>query len=180
MIARPALRTLAATAALAAVVTLAPAAHAEKIRVVDGADATASTTDIRTVRVNHGEKRLRVAVRFTDLRSDGLAGLMTYLDTDDSHRGPEFGIGAPLFSGGDYTLIRMEKWRGYGEPVDCRYNLQLDYETDRLVFTARRGCFEKAEQLRIAMRMVDHEGDGTPVRDWLSGRREFTDWLTAG
>lgn len=164
----------------AVIVALAPAAHAEKTRVDDGADATASTTDIRTVRVNHGDRRLRVAVRFPDLREDGLAGLMTYFDTDADHRGPEYGLGAPLFSGGDYTLIAMDRWRGYGEPVDCRYNLQLDYDADRLVLTARRGCFEKADELRIAMRMVDHEGEGKAVRDWLIGRREFTDWLTAG
>ena len=69
MNARRSVRTLAATAALAAAVTLSPAAHAETTRVDDGADAAASTTDIRVVRVNHADERLRIQVSFPDLGS---------------------------------------------------------------------------------------------------------------
>lgn len=64
--------------------------------------------------------------------------------------------------------------------MDCRYNLQLDYAADRLMLTAGRGCFEKPDQLRVGMRMVDSEDSSHPVTDWLIGRREFTVWLAAG
>lgn len=177
---RRTLRPLAATVALAAVVTLAPAASAETTRIDDGADATASTTDIRVVRVNHADARVRVRVGFPDLREDGQAGLLTYFDTDPSEGGPEYAIGAPLFSGGDYVLVKTDRWRTDGRRVSCRYNLQLDYAADRLTFTARRGCFDAPAELRVAMRMVDGEAASPPVRDWLIGRRDFTDWVAAG
>lgn len=177
---RRTLRPLAVLVALAVVVALAPAASAERIRVDDGADATDSTTDIRVVRVNHADARVRVRVGFPDLREDGQAGLLTYLDTDASERGPEYAIGAPLFSGGDYALVRTDGWKSDGRRVSCRYDLQLDYAADRLTFTARRGCFDDPAELRVAMRMVDGEAGSPPVRDWLLGRREFTDWVAAG
>ena len=180
MNARSTVRALAATAALAAVITLAPSAQAETTRVDDGADATASTTDIRAVRVNHADHRLRVQVGFPDLREDGAAGLLTYIDTDPEQKGPEYAIGAPLFSGGDYMLVRTDGWEPSGEPVDCHYNLQLDYEADRLVLTAGRGCFDKPDQVRVAMRMVDNQDPSQPVSDWLIGRREYTAWLGSG
>ncbi len=180
MNARPTVRGLAATAALAAVVTLAPTAHAATTRLDDGADATASTTDIRVVRVNHGEQRLRIQVGFPDLREDGAAGLLTWIDTDAGESGPEYAIGAPLFSGGDYVLVETDGWKPTGAPVDCRYNLQLDYAEDHLVLAARRGCFDQPDQVRVAMRMFDNEDSSHPVTDWLIGRRELTDWLAAG
>lgn len=180
MNARRIVRTLAAAAALAAVVTLAPAAQAETTRVDDGADATASTTDIRVVRVNHADQRLRVQVGFPDLREDGAAGLQIWVDSDPEESGPEYAIGAPLFSGGDYMLVRTDGWKPVGAPVDCRYNLQLDYAEDRLVFAARRGCFDQPDQIRVAMRMYDNEDPSAPVIDWLLGRRELTSWLSPG
>ena len=180
MNARRTARALAATAALAATLTLAPAAHAETTRVDDGADATASTTDIRVVRVNHGDQRLRIQVGFPDLREDGAAGLLTWIDTDAEQAGPEYAIGAPLFSGGDYMLVGTDGWKPTGQPVDCRYNLQLDYADDQLVLTTRRGCFDKPDQVRVAMRMFDNEDPSHPVTDWLIGRREFTTWLAPG
>lgn len=177
---RRTVRSLAATAALAAVVTTAPTAHAATTRVEDGADATASTTDIDVVRVDHGDRRLRIQVSFPDLREDGSAGLMTWIDTDAGERGPEFAIGAPLFSGGDYVLVGTDGWKPTGSPVECRYDLQLDYAEDRLVLAARRGCFDRPDQVRVAMRMVDTEDASQPVTDWLIGRRQLTEWVATG
>ena len=50
-----------------------------------------------------------------------------------------------------------------------------DYAEDTLVLRrARRGCFDQAGRIRVAMRMVDVEDESQPVSDWLLGRREFT------
>jgi len=180
MNARRIVRAMAAAAAIATVITLAPAANAETTRIDDGADATASTTDIGVVRVTHADHRVRIQVRFPDLREDGNAGLMTWIDTDREQKGPEYAIAAPLFSGGEYVLIRSDGWKPMGQLVDCRYNLQLDYAEDKLVLTARRGCLDQPDQIRVGMRMVDYEDDSQPVTDWLLGRRQLTSWLSPG
>lgn len=173
-------RAMAVTAAVAAAVTLAPAANAETTRIDDGADATASTTDIRVVRVNHADHRVRIQVDFPDLREDGDAGLMIWLDTNRKQAGPEYALGAPLYSGSGYDLVQSDGWKPTGQPVDCRYNLQLDYAEDHLVLTARRSCFEQPGKIRVAMRMTDYADASQPVTDWLLGRRQFTSWLSRG
>ena len=180
MNARRIVRAMAAAAAIATVITLAPAANAQTTRIDDSGDAAASTTDIGVVRVTHAAHRVRIQVGFPDLREDGAAGLLTWFDTDRQQKGPEFVLGAPLFSGAGYDLIRTDGWKPEGQVVDCRYNLQLDYAEDTLVLTARRGCFDRADRIRVAMRMVDVEDESQPVSDWLLGRREFTSWLSSG
>jgi hypothetical protein len=169
-----------ALAACTAVLTTT-AAYAEEVVVNDGADATASLTDIRKVRVDHGDQQLRVRVKFPDLRKKADAGLSIFIDKNAHRRGPEFGLGAPLFSGGDYALMRMKRWRfGDGDRVECDYDLRLRWKKDVLVFTADRGCFGDAEELRVGMKMVDVADSSHPVIDWMKGRREFTRWLGAG
>jgi len=173
-------RTLVATvAAAAAVLTLAAPAQAELVVIHDGADATASTTDIRKVRIDHGSKRLNVRVNFPDLREQAQAGLAIYVDTDGSRRGPEYALFTPLFSGGDYALLEMDGWNS-GERVACRYTAEFDWAGDQVRFRGARGCFDKPDELRVGMRMRDEADPSHPVTDWLLGRREFTRWLTSG
>lgn len=172
--------TALALAACTAVLTTT-AAYAEEVVVNDGADATPSLTDIRKVRVDHGDEQLQVRVNFPDLRKKAEAGLSIFIDKNAQRRGPEFGLGAPLFSGGDYALLRMKRWQFVGGArVECDYDLRLKWKKDVLVFTAERGCFGDAEELRVGMKMVDTADGSHPVTDWMKGRREFTRWLGAG
>ncbi|MEJ7796136.1 MAG: hypothetical protein WKF50_11330, partial [Nocardioides sp.] len=94
-------------------------------------------------------------------------------------RGPEYALFTPLFSGGDYALLKMDGWNS-GEPVECRYNAEFDWAGDQVRFRAARGCFDKPDELRVGMRMRDEADPSHPVTDWLLGRREFTPWLTPG
>lgn len=172
---------LAVTTACAAVLVTMPAAHAESSVVNDGADATASLTDIRKVRIDHGADELTVRVNFPDLRKKANAGLNIYVDKNPDRRGPEFTLGTALFSGSDYSLGRAKKWKFAGDaPIECSYDVDLKWKRDVLVFTADRGCFGNPDELRIAMRMVDLADGSHPVRDWMIGRREFSSWLAAG
>lgn len=180
MNARRTVRGLALTIACAIALT-ATAAYAEEVVVNDGADATASLTDIRKVRIDHGSEQLRVRVNFPDLRKKASAGLNIYFDKTDERRGPEFGLATPLFSGGDYSLMRMKRWQFLGDKrVECDYDVRLRWKRDVLVFTADRDCFGDPDQLRVGTKMVDRYDGSHPVTDWLIGRREFTDWLAAG
>ena len=174
-------RTLAAALATAATLASAPAAHADTTVVHDGADATASLTDIRTVRVDHGHRRVQVRVRFPDLRRQAQAGLTVYVDSDPDARGPERSVGLPLFSGSDYVMWRMRDWEFVGNrPVDCRYRADYRWRRDVVVLTARRGCFGRPDEVRVGMRMRDVADASHPVTDWLIGRRDFTEWTASG
>lgn len=176
---RTAMKALAAAAAAATVLTLAPAAHAERVTRDDGADATGSTTDIREVRVKHGNRWVRTEINFPNLRKKGNASLTIFFDTDKGSKGPEYGVGLPLFSGADYMLAETNGWKPTDEFVNCRYTAKFDWAGDKVVFRARRGCFDRPAELRVGMKMVDRAG-GDVVRDWLNGRRGATRWLASG
>jgi len=170
----------AAAAALTSTLVAAPA-DAQVTRVDDGADATASLTDIRVVRVQHSDKRLIARVNFPDLRKRSSASMIFYIDSNDARRGPEYALGTPLFSGGDYALWRMRNWRFVGgQPVDCRYGMTYKWRRDFVEFNARRGCFNKPAELRLGLKMRDDADASHPVTDWLKGRRKFTRWLASG
>ena len=173
-------RTATAAVTVLALLALAAPAHAEEVVVNDGADASASLTDIRKVRVDHGDDDLSVRVNFPDLRKQANASLSIFVDKNADRRGPEFGLGAPLFSGADYTLSRVKRWKFTGQRVDCDYDLQLKWKKDVLIFTADRGCFGDAEELRVGMKMRDNADGSHPITDWMTGRRKFTQWLTTG
>jgi hypothetical protein len=170
----------AAAAALTAILVAAPA-QAELTRLDDGADATASLTDIRVVRVQHTDTHVIAKVNFPDLRKKASAALTIYIDKNAEKDGPEFVLGTPLFSGGDYALWRMADWKYVGDmPVRCDYGMTFRWRRDFVVFTARRGCFNHPAQVRIGLKMRDDADSSHPITDWLKGRREFTRWLSSG
>ncbi len=172
---------IAAVAAAALTTTLVAApAHAELVRIDDGADATASLTDIRVVRAQHTDERVIVKVNFPDLRKKANAGLNIYIDKNAVKEGPEFFLHAPLFSGSDFALFRMTDWQVVGEPVACSYGMTYRWRRDAVFFNARRGCFNQPDQVRIGLRMRDDADGSHPVIDWLKGRRKFTRWLSSG
>ena len=175
-------RTAALVLAIACAAALAStSAYAEETVVNDGADATASLTDIRRVRVDHGDEQLTVRVSFPDLRRSADAGLNIFVDKNPQRRGPEFVLATPLFSGSDYALLRMRRWKLVdGARVECDHVVTLKWKRDVLVFTAERGCFGDPDELRVGIRMRDAADPSHPVTDWLIDRRAFTDWLSAG
>ena len=175
-------RTATAATTVVALLALGAPAHAEVVVVQDGADATASLTDIRKVRIAHNEEQLKVRVNFPDLRKRANAGLTIYIDKNADRRGPEFGIGIPLFSGADYALARMKNWKFVEPPkfVECDYDVDLKWKRDVVIFRADRACFGDADELRVAMLMRDDHDSSHVVRDWMIDRREYTDWLAAG
>jgi hypothetical protein len=174
---RPTLAALAAAATLVTGLAAASPASAESVSVDDGADTPTSTTDILQVRAAHAKKRVKVHATFPDLQETGDAGAIIYFDTRRGQKGPEYGVGLPLYSGGGYTLMEMEQWQPTGAPVDCRYQLTLDWEQDRLAFWAARGCFDGPRTVRVGMRMRDIVPE-EPVTDWLIGRRKWTERLS--
>lgn len=174
--ARACVALLAPTLAL----SLASPVHAASTRVDDGADATASLTDIHTVRVDHTARVVRIRVTFPDLRKRAQAGLTVYVDSDRDRRGPERVVGLPLFSGSDYSMWRMRDWEYVGDrPVSCRYHADYRWRRDVIVLTSRRGCFTRADEVRVGMRMRDGADGSHPVTDWLRGRRHFTRWVAS-
>ena len=177
--ARRSTRALAVALATAAMLAVVPPAQAATTVVRDGGDVP-SLTDIRAVRVEHNDRTVKVRVAFPDLRRQADAGLTMYFDSNPDARGPERGIGLPLFSGADFAMFRMRDWRFVGDPVDCRYGADYRWRRDVLVLTARRGCFGRPDEIRVGMKMRDLADGSHPVTDWLIGRRRFTEGVASG
>lgn len=169
-----------AAAATAVLVSVAPAS-AETFRTDDGADATASLTDMRQVRITHGTEQVTVRIAYPNLKKQGQATQAVYLDKNPDRRGPEFALLTPLFSGSDYALVRMRKWKVTGDgPISCDYSVDLRWRRDVVVVEIDRECLGNPDEVRVALRMRDDHDASHPITDWLGDRREFTDWLVAG
>lgn len=175
-------RTAVALAAAAtAVVTSVAPASAETYRTNDGADATASLTDMRKVRITHGTDNVTVRITYPNLKKRGQASQTVYLDKNPDRRGPEFALTTPLFSGSDYALVKMRKWKVVGDgPIACDYSVDLRWRRDVVVVEIDRECLGSPDELRVGLRMRDVYDASHPITDWLGDRRDFTDWLVSG
>lgn len=172
-----------AAAVAAGTLAFAAPANAESAHVTDPVDASASLNDIRAVDVSNGAAKVRVKVKFTDLRrhSDaGPAGLQIFFDTfgGDSGTGPEYELATGLEEGTDYALAERAGWRGpTGDPLSCNVRLKLDYRNDELRAATPRRCLDRPEYLRVGVKMTDEYDGSHPVIDWMKGPRKWTRWL---
>ncbi|WP_134738896.1 hypothetical protein [Nocardioides sp. 503] len=182
------LHRLTRTVALAAcaALTLGPAgpASAESTVVTDPADVGgASLHDIRSVRLKHGEARVVVRVRFTDLQPEsdgGPAGLTVFLDGNPARKGPELRVDTGLHDGSDYQLTRARNWRQVGDRLTCAHSVRLDWKTNVATVRVARACLGTPERVRVAVKMVDYYDGSHPITDWAGKRRSFTPYVTAG
>lgn len=173
-------RAAASAALLTAVVGMAGPAAAETTTVIDGADATASLSDLRRVTLAHRDTDVVVRTTFTDLRRNSAAGLRINIDTDSGRPGPEFALLSGLGDGTDYQLMRVSDWRIHGEPKTCSHKATIDWANDVFRFEVRRSCIGSPEQVRVGVRMSDHHDPSHPVTDWMLGWRRFTGWMSRG
>lgn len=178
-------RALALAAAAATLLGLAAApASAERIGRADPADTGgASLNDIRRVTVDHGNDRLTVRVKVTDLRrrsEQGPAGLSIRIDTRRRAPGPEYQLSTGLYDGTDYQLMRIRDGHPVGQPLSCDHRVHLGFHTDVVRFTADRRCLRSPHRLRVGVKMTDLYDGSHPVTDWLGRPRSWTPWLTAG
>lgn len=177
---RTRLKSLLVATIVATGLAVTPPAHAQSLALDDGADAWPSPTDIRKVRVGHGTENVKVRTTFPDLMKNGHATLTVFIDTDVDRRGPEYGVVLPLFSGSDYVLRRMRKWKPVGKPVDCDYRGRFAWKKDFVRVRFDRDCFHDADQVRVGLKMRDHFDASHPIIDWLKGHRRWTRWLATG
>jgi hypothetical protein len=155
-------------------------ASAQTTTVVDGADATASLSDIRRVAVAPQIDKVVVRTTFTDLTTDSVAGLRINIDTDAARVGPEFVLVSGLGDGTDYFLLEARDWRVVGEPLTCSHILRIDWDTDVARFAASRACLGNPDQVRVGVRMTDAYDSSHPVTDWMTGYRAWTPWMARG
>lgn len=177
---RTLVRCVATASVAAATLGLAGPASAQSVTVHDGADTTASLSDIRTVTVRHLTDRVVVRATFTDLVRDTPAGIRINIDTRADRTGPEFALLSGLGEGTDYQLLRVRDWRPVGEPLTCAHRATIDWSTDVFRLVAGRGCLGSPARVRVAMWMRDTTDGSHPVTDHLLGVRRFTPWVARG
>lgn len=139
--------------------------------------------DIQSVKVAN-DKSVRIAVHTADLvpSYQSGAGLTIYLDTDPKSEGPEYAFLGGMFEGTDYGLVRTNGWKTGTHPttVDGFYIMKLDFDNDVARVKISRGALGKPGKVRVAVRTTGEQADGTIVKDWLGGRRQFTKWVARG
>ena len=175
------------TAAGAAV----PATYADQ-----AADVAKPQLDIRRVVVRNTADRVTVRIRFPGVRQTygfPLGYLSVHLDTDRSHRGPEYGHFMQFWS--DYRFAPTEGWRetqapewGHSPEGRCvadagvRSDAQHKLRWFEYTVLKREGCFE-ADAVRVAVSAVN-EGTHHPYREYdrahvdhLGARHSWTGWV---
>ncbi|HSV39785.1 MAG TPA: hypothetical protein VLI04_13595 [Nocardioidaceae bacterium] len=159
---------------------LAPAARAETRHVRDAHGDLNHGADIWRGTVEH-ESVVRVRVKHANLRRFPKrgAGISIYFDTNPTLPGPEYVIGSGLNAGTDYLLGTVNGW-DFGEPVECRYRLSLDFDNDVTRTRFNRNCFGAPEAVRVAIEVGADGPGGTVVRDWLKAEQAFTPWVAQG
>ena len=185
------LRTAAvAVSALAtAVSVMAPASAAERL-FRDAADDAPARVDIRSVRVEHQARALRLVVRVDELRRNrgGAADSVTvYVDHMLRRRGPEYYAQVEGFHA---YFGRVRRWRPVANPDDpytsgCD-DLTARYQTrrDRVVFVLprTRACLGRIQRARVSV-AVAHPLDANWsdfVVDHAPARRRFYGWVRVG
>lgn len=176
--------TILGSAALAlAALTLGPLApaHADSIGVRDPRDL-GHGVDLRSVQVEHKARSIVVTTTHTDLRESFRSGSSgaVYLDTDPTDPGPEHVFVGGYFAGTDYQLLSTEGFGSgsWGDPVEGSYAMRIDYDAEQVRMRISRGTLGLPGEVRVAVKVAGSRPDGsTTRRDWLVGRRVFTDWV---
>ncbi len=177
------MRTISTLLALGLVATgvigTAGSASAATAVVKDGADATASLTDVLRMKVRHGQHRVVVRTKHTNLKRRNAAGASIYLDTEPERSGPEFVVDLGLGRGTDYQLTKVRAWKRVGDPRVCAFTVELDPAADTVKVKLPRTCLRTPEEVRVSLKMRDEADGSHPVTDWVPGRRAWTSWLGA-
>lgn len=182
---RSALLAVAATAGLATPLFAVGPASADSIRQTDPADASGSLNDIRDVRLDYANQKVKVKVKVADLRrrsEAGPAGMTIHFDTNRGKAGPEYSLGTGLQDGTDYALVRSKGWSASGSSlVSCnQYGLRLDYARDWVVFWAKPACLGNPKALRVSVFMRDDYDGSHPIRDWAPAFHKWSKPVTRG
>ena len=170
----------ALTAAAALTFGVAAAASADSIGVKDPDDSPHGS-DLRAVRVEHGEKNVVVVTSHDDLRRSPASGSggSVYLDTDAADPGPEFVVVGGYFEGTDYVLLTTEGFgqKKWGDPVEGTYRMTVKYGLDRVRTVISRATLGNPDEVRVAVRV---SGPGAGTVDWLGQPRSYTTWVAQG
>ena len=177
-------KTFLGTTALAAAITLGPAApaHAATITVSDPQD-TAHGSDLLSVQVRNGERNVTVVTTHTNLRRSPRTGSSgaVYVDTDRRDKGPELVLVGGYVDGADYQLLHTEGFgtEHWGDPVDGSHEMTVDYATEQVRVRMSRAALGNPGKVRVAVRVSGTRSDGTSTGqvDWLGEPRSFTAWV---
>jgi opacity protein-like surface antigen len=182
-LASAAVLSVAAAATLA--LGLASPASAASIGITDPPD-TSHGSDLRSVEVKNGDRRIVVTTTHTNLRRDPRTGSggAIYIDTDRRDRGPEFVFVGGFFSGTDYALLHTEGFgsRKWGKPVDGSYEMKVDYADEQVRMRMSRAALDRPGRVRVAVRVAGTrtDGSGGELVDWLGTPHSFTPWVARG
>jgi len=188
---RPILRTLAvATAVGTALAATALPAHAARLTLADPAGdtwsaaepaepaASARNTDLRRTRIVHGDRRVALRVRYSDLvrpRRGETITLAVRLRTNDGPKRNAFVIARAASPRGQHTLV-VERNQATVSCPGLRHT--IGYAADVVVLSVPRTCLGNPRwvQLMVVALDLDNRTSAATVDDAASTKSEPTRW----
>lgn len=166
---RSALASLVAVTTVLTVTALPASAAKQRFR--DAANDAHDGIDIRAVRVVN-EDGIRVVTTLDRFRNRGVDSteVAVYFDTNRRDYGPEYFVGAQLFTWELEPPSRIDGWRDRSPRTlsNCRWHLKT--ETGGYVtFYLARDCFRNINKVRVSV----VTGDGRGANDWSPRHRTF-------
>ncbi|UYM03800.1 hypothetical protein [Solicola gregarius] len=173
---------LVGIAAIALAGSVAAPADADVAVVKDKRGDVSGQVDIRSVRVDNTGKWIDIRSHHRNLtygpHAPGL-GASLFIDTNGKRKGPEFIIGGPVGSDGDYHLSKLRGWNHFGRSLGCKMTYRVNYKRDVVRFAAKRPCLARAydrpvNAIRVSVRISqeNRHGPGT-LTDWAPRFHRF-------
>ena len=174
---------LVGIASIALAASVAAPANADTVTLKDKRGDIKGGLDIHSVRVDNDGPRVGVKTTHRNLKYGPKVrggSIAVYIDIARKRRGPEFILGAPVGSDGDFHISKVRNWKMVGKPLRCKgLRFRANYKRDVVRFSATRRCLDRAYdkkigKIRVAVRASQNRAHGQPRDDWWPKRRHLS------
>jgi hypothetical protein len=182
-------KLLVAVAAGALAASVASPASAAERTFTDRKDDVRGGFDIHAVRVVNTGPWVKIRTHHRNLRYNTAqnGGVSVFIDTVRRRKGPEFRFAGPVGFDGDYAIVRVRRWKPFGDPLNCdRLRYGVNYQRDVVRFAVPRRCLDRAYdhrvgKVRVAVQTAQNRAvGGAPRVDWAPKRRTLSKAVPRG
>jgi hypothetical protein len=169
-------------AAVVAVSVISPPASAAEQTFTDRSGDVRGGFDIQSVRVVNTGKWIKIRTHHENLRQGPSApggSVSVFIDTARHRNGPEFRFSGPVGFDGDYSIVKVRRWKADGDALNCRgLRFGVNYQRDVVHFSVTRRCLDRAYdhrvgKIRVAVKAAQNTASGDPRIDWAPKRRHL-------
>ncbi|MGH3359932.1 MAG: hypothetical protein ACRDO7_14115 [Nocardioidaceae bacterium] len=174
-------KLLAVVASVALAASVAAPADAASDTFKDKVGDIKGGFDIHSVHVKNDGAWVKVRTKHRNLKYGMDApggGVSVYIDTAKSRKGPEFRFGGPVGFDGDYSIVKVRRWKAVGGPLRCGLRFGVNYKAEVVRFAVKRRCMDRVYdhrvgKVRVAVHAAQSRAHGQPKVDWAPKRHRL-------